>query len=108
VGPRPEVPRYVALYPPQLREKVLSVRPGITDPTSLEYRNEAELLASAADPQREYVEVILPRKLAGAARYVDEASLLTDLRVIARTLHILLADPIKRMHHSRIRGRGPG
>jgi lipopolysaccharide/colanic/teichoic acid biosynthesis glycosyltransferase len=110
VGPRPEVPRYVALYPPHLREKVLSVRPGITDPTSLEYRNEGELLARAPDPQREYVEVILPRKVAGAARYVDEASLLTDLRVIGRTLHILLADPIKRMHHSlcRISGRGSG
>jgi lipopolysaccharide/colanic/teichoic acid biosynthesis glycosyltransferase len=91
VGPRPEVPRYVALYPPDLRDKILSVRPGITDPASLEFRNESELLARAADPQREYVEVILPRKLASAARYVDEAAVLTDLRVIGRTLRVLMS-----------------
>src|SRR4051794_25699702 len=63
VGPRPEVPRYVAIYPPQLRDKVLSVRPGITDIASLQFRNESELLAKASDPEREYREVVLPAKL---------------------------------------------
>lgn len=89
VGPRPEVPHYVALYPAHLRDKLLSVRPGITDPVSLEFRNESELLARAADPQREYVQVILPRKLEHAARCVDEATLARDLQVICRTLAIL-------------------
>ena len=50
VGPRPEVPRYVALYPPELRAVVLSVRPGITDPASLLFRDEGEVLGRAADP----------------------------------------------------------
>ena len=61
VGPRPEVPRYVAHYPPELRERVLSVRPGITDPASLLFIDEAELLRRAADPEREYIEVIMPK-----------------------------------------------
>ena len=67
VGPRPEVPRYVALYPPALRDKVLSVRPGITDLASIEFRDESALLARAADPEREYVEVVMPAKLRSAA-----------------------------------------
>ena len=90
VGPRPEVPRYVALYPAGLREQVLAVRPGITDPASLAFRGEASQLAAAADPEREYVEVILPRKLALAADYAARANLWTDLRVVARSLAVLL------------------
>lgn len=89
VGPRPEVPRYVALYPAELRELVLSVRPGITDPASLQFRNESELLAAAADPEREYVEVVMPAKLALARRYVEQASLLGDIRLILATLAAL-------------------
>ena len=91
VGPRPEVPRYVATYPPALRDKVLSVRPGITDFASIEFRHESDLLARAADPEREYREVVLPAKLKLAAAYVDHASLGTDLRVIGRTLKALWA-----------------
>lgn len=90
VGPRPEVPRYVALYPAALRDQVLAVRPGITDPASLAFRGEASQLAAAADPEREYVEVILPRKLALAADYAARANLWTDLRVVARSLAVLL------------------
>ncbi|MEJ5998978.1 sugar transferase [Paucibacter soli] len=90
VGPRPEVPRYVALYPEELRRIVLSVRPGITDPASLQFRHESELLARAADPEREYVEVLMPQKLRLACAYVKTASLAQDLRVIARTLGALL------------------
>ena len=89
VGPRPEVPRYVALYPPALRERALAVRPGITDPASLAYIDEAALLARAADPEREYVEVILPAKLQHAADYADHATLATDVRVLWRTLRVL-------------------
>jgi lipopolysaccharide/colanic/teichoic acid biosynthesis glycosyltransferase len=86
VGPRPEVPRYVALYPAELRALVLSVRPGITDPASLSFRNESELLARAADPEREYVEVVMPMKLGLAADYVRNASLMGDIRLILATL----------------------
>jgi lipopolysaccharide/colanic/teichoic acid biosynthesis glycosyltransferase len=86
VGPRPEVPRYVAHYPPHLRERVLAVRPGITDPSSLAFLDEALRLARATDPEREYVESILPRKLELAADYADRATLWTDLGVLARTL----------------------
>ena len=90
VGPRPEVPRYVALYPPALRDKVLSVRPGVTDPASLAFRDESARLARAADPEREYVEVVMPAKLRLSARYVDEASFMGDLRLIAATLRALV------------------
>lgn len=89
VGPRPDVPRYVDQWPPALRERVLAVRPGITDPASLAFRDEATLLAQAADPEREYMDVILPRKLALAADYADHASLWTDLTVIGRSLGFL-------------------
>ncbi len=90
VGPRPEVPRYVAHYPAALRDVVLAVRPGITDPSSLDFLDEAILLAAAADPEREYIERILPIKLQRAADYARQATLGTDLRVVWRTLQRLL------------------
>jgi len=90
VGPRPEVPRYVAHYPPALRDKVLSVRPGITDPASLEFLDEASMLAAATDPERAYVESVLPAKLRLAAEYVDHASPARDLQVLCATLRTLL------------------
>jgi lipopolysaccharide/colanic/teichoic acid biosynthesis glycosyltransferase len=90
VGPRPEVPQWVARYPAQLRERVLAVRPGITDPSTLHYAGEAEQLARAADPEREYVEVILPHKLALAADYAERATLWSDLQVLAQTAALLL------------------
>jgi lipopolysaccharide/colanic/teichoic acid biosynthesis glycosyltransferase len=89
VGPRPEVPKYVALYPADLRERVLAVRPGITDPASLAHADESDELAQAADPERHYVEVVMPRKLQTAAAYAQNATLLTDLTVIAKTLWLL-------------------
>lgn len=89
VGPRPEVPKYVALYPNEMRELLLSVRPGITDLASLQYRDESAVLAAAADPERAYVEQVLPAKLALSSRYVREATLLGDLRLILATLSAL-------------------
>ena len=91
VGPRPEVPRYVAHYPPALRARVLAVRPGITDPASLAHINESALLAAAADPEREYIERILPAKLAMQAAYAESATLRSDLWVLGRTLRLLLS-----------------
>ena len=89
VGPRPEVPRYVALYPEDVREEVLSVRPGITDLASVRYFDEAHLLGAAADPEREYCEVVMPAKLALAQRYVRERSLWMDIQLMLRTIGVL-------------------
>ena len=90
VGPRPEVPRYVALYPADVRAEVLSVRPGITDLASVQYRSESTLLAQSANPERTYVDTILPAKLALCRQYVRERSLGLDLKIIGMTLGILL------------------
>jgi lipopolysaccharide/colanic/teichoic acid biosynthesis glycosyltransferase len=84
VGPRPEVPRYVALYNAEQRQ-VLSVRPGLTSLASLAYIDENEVLGRAADPERAYIEEVMPAKLALDLRYVRERSLGLDLRIIART-----------------------
>ena len=86
VGPRPEVPRYVAHYPPEVYQKVLSVRPGLTDLASLEYIDESALLAAATDPERVYLEQVMPRKLELAMRYIEERTFWLDLRIIALTL----------------------
>jgi hypothetical protein len=86
VGPRPEVPRYVDRYPPEVRATVLSVAPGITDWAAILYKDENDILGRAADPERAYVETILPVKLAYYQRYVRERSFWLDLRIILRTL----------------------
>jgi lipopolysaccharide/colanic/teichoic acid biosynthesis glycosyltransferase len=91
VGPRPEVPRYVAHYPPAWRERLLSVRPGITDFASVRYRDENELLARAENPEREYIDVVLPAKLRYALHYVENPSLASDLRVLSLTLRTVFA-----------------
>ena len=91
VGPRPEVPRYVEQYPPAWRERLLSVRPGITDFASVRYRDENELLALAENPEREYIDVVLPAKLQYALHYVDNRSMASDLRVLGLTLHTVFA-----------------
>jgi lipopolysaccharide/colanic/teichoic acid biosynthesis glycosyltransferase len=90
VGPRPELARYVERYPEALRARVLAVRPGLTDPASIAFLDEAERLARAADPEREYVEVLLPAKLQAAADYAERASLGSDLRILLGTLRRLL------------------
>jgi lipopolysaccharide/colanic/teichoic acid biosynthesis glycosyltransferase len=73
-----------------MRDIVLSVRPGLTDEASLEFLHENELLGRAADPERAYIEEVLPRKLALQARYVRSYSLARDLRIIVRTLAALV------------------
>jgi len=85
VGPRPEVQRYVELFRKDYQQ-ILSVRPGLTDLASLKYRNESALLAAAADPEREYVSVILPDKIRLAKEYISTASMLLDLKIIAWTV----------------------
>jgi lipopolysaccharide/colanic/teichoic acid biosynthesis glycosyltransferase len=86
VGPRPEVPKYVAHYPERSREIVLSVRPGITDSASIEFRQENEMLMHSQDPEKDYIEKILPIKLQHYERYVTQRSLALDIAVIFRTV----------------------
>ena len=85
VGPRPEVPRYVAMYTPAQRN-VLLVRPGITDYASVAYRDENELLAGADDPERIYIEEIRPAKLELNRQYLSQIGVLTDLKLIVSTV----------------------
>ena len=85
VGPRPEVPKYVALYTEEQRA-VLCVRPGLTSLASIAYINENEVLGRSADPERTYIEEVMPAKLALDLRYVREQSLRLDLRIIGGTL----------------------
>lgn len=85
VGPRPEVPKYVALYSMEQRA-VLSVRPGITGMASINYIDENEILARSVDPERAYVEQVMPAKLALDLKYVQERDLGLDLRIILSTV----------------------
>lgn len=89
VGPRPEVPRYVALYAEDVKSLVLSVRPGITDLASIRFRDENRILAEASDPESEYVTTILPVKLAYAKAYVQQRSFRGDLRILMETWRVL-------------------
>jgi lipopolysaccharide/colanic/teichoic acid biosynthesis glycosyltransferase len=88
VGPRPEVPKYVEMFREDYAE-VLRVRPGITDPASIKYRNEADILGRAADPEKEYVERVLPEKIRLGKEYVKNSSLWLDFITILRTLHVV-------------------
>lgn len=104
VGPRPEVPEFVAHYSEAERE-VLRYRPGLTDPASLAFRDEAALLGGAADPARWYREVLMPRKLALSLQYARRANPVTDLGVLAATAWAMLGvtrtpDPLPQMSHA--------
>ena len=88
VGPRPEVPRWTEVHPDRW-QRVLTVRPGLTDPASLEFRNEEELLANADDPEALYRDVILPRKLELSEGYLRTRTLGKDVLLILRTLGAL-------------------
>lgn len=85
VGPRPEIPQYVATYT-DLQRRVLDLRPGLTDPASLLYWNESDLLASSLDPARYYAEQLIPRKIALSLAYARNASLRRDILVLLATV----------------------
>ncbi len=89
VGPRPEVRKWVEAYPERWAT-VLTVRPGITDAASIEFRNEEEILAAAADPERTYRNVILPRKLELYEQYVSTRSFRGDVWILVRTVLAVL------------------
>jgi len=85
VGPRPEVEKYTKLYNEE-QKKVLSVRPGITDKASIKYRNESELLAKSEDPEKTYVDVIMPEKLNINLAYIENNSVGKDIEIIFETI----------------------
>jgi len=86
VGPRPEVQEFIDCYPSNVRDKVLSVRPGITDRASIEMVDENEILAQYADPRQAYIDHILPIKQRYYVAYVDNHGLVTDIKMIFATL----------------------
>lgn len=85
VGPRPEVRKYVDLYTEE-QMRVLSVRPGITSPASIKYRNENDILAREDDPEKYYIDVIMQDKLAIELDYIDHQSMITDIKLIFQTI----------------------
>lgn len=90
VGPRPEVPRYVALYPDNVRDLILSVPPGITDFASIEYKDESSVLGHAEDVEYTYITEVMPVKLGYYVRYVTERTIWLDLKLIFTTIGVLL------------------
>lgn len=91
VGPRPEVSRYVALYDEE-QKRVLALKPGITDPASIQYRNESEILAQCEDPEETYIQQIMPDKIRINLAYAQQATRRSDLQVILATLFGLPGD----------------
>lgn len=85
VGPRPEVPYYVAFYSDAQR-MVFTVKPGITDYASIEFAHENDLLLQASDPEQEYIHTIMPAKLAINLAYVANHNLVMDFRIIFKTI----------------------
>ena len=90
VGPRPEVRKYVEMYTAE-QKIVLTVKPGLTDYASIEYSKESELLGKAEDPEKTYIEEIMPAKLELNKKYMKEKSFLTDLKIIFKTIGKVLS-----------------
>jgi len=90
VGPRPEVPHYVAYYPEDVRALVQSVRPGITDLASIEFKDENEILGKSVNPDQTYITEILPIKLFYYVNYVKNRSFILDIYIIYRTINSIL------------------
>ncbi len=85
VGPRPEVRKYVDLYTKE-QKRVLSVRPGITDPASIKYRNENDILAQHSEPEKYYIEVVMQDKLRLNLQYIDSRTFFGDIKLIFQTI----------------------
>ena len=91
VGPRPEVRHYVNYWTPE-QMHVLDVRPGITDPASIKYRNENELLAQAEDPEKYYIEVIMQEKIKLYLEYAEKSSFWYDIKLIFQTFKVIITE----------------
>jgi len=90
VGPRPEVSKYIDYYSDDEKHDVLSVKPGITDNASIEFRDESELLTSSKDPEATYISEVLPRKIALYRKYVRERSFFGDVAIIFKTIFLII------------------
>ncbi len=86
VGPRPELANYVAQWPKDAQSRILSVRPGLTDPASIRWRHESDELAASGDPEYYYISIILPRKVEMYQTYVQGRTLGDDARILLHTL----------------------
>jgi lipopolysaccharide/colanic/teichoic acid biosynthesis glycosyltransferase len=102
VGPRPQVPKFVEEFDPAYRAIVLAVKPGITGPTQLRFRNEEEMLKGQPDRERFYIEHLLPVKCALDVEYVTRRSVRLDLRVLLTTGTILLSATVRRFARRNI------
>ena len=91
VGPRPEVRHYVDYWTPE-QMRVLDVRPGITDPASIKFRNENELMGQAENPEEYYIHVIMQEKIKLYLEYVANASFLYDLKLILQTFKVIVRE----------------
>jgi lipopolysaccharide/colanic/teichoic acid biosynthesis glycosyltransferase len=89
VGPRPEVPRYVEMFANEY-ERVLRIRPGITDYAAIRFRHEEKLLEQSPDPERMYIDEILPQKLRLYEEYLANCSFSTDVAILLRTVAVVL------------------
>ncbi|GAB2899203.1 hypothetical protein GCM10027278_19200 [Paralcaligenes ginsengisoli] len=96
VGPRPEVPKYVAHYPEDVRSLILSVRPGITDKASIEFKDENNLLNISDDPEKIYIEKILPIKVQHYVEYVRTQNIFNDISIILNTVSSVIFDRKKK------------
>jgi len=90
VGPRPEVLKYIDCYSDDEKYDVLSVKPGITDNASIEFRDESKLLASSDDPEAAYINEVLPKKIALYRKYVEERSFFGDVAIIFKTIFLVI------------------
>lgn len=90
VGPRPEVPEFMDCYPADIRSKVLSVRPGMTDRASIEMVDENDILSNYESPKQAYIDVILPYKQKFYINYVDNMSMFEDFKIILLTVKKIL------------------
>ena len=91
VGPRPEVKKYTDLYTKE-QQKVLQVRPGITDYASIKYRNENDMLSASDDPEKLYIEEIMPEKLNLNLKYINDNNVFKDIKIIFDTFHAIIKD----------------
>ena len=103
VGPRPEVPYYVARWPEEDRKVILSVKPGITDYATLLYNDEQAVLAKADDPKEAYMKKVMPHKLEMYMRYVEDQNFCLDLRLILATLRKMAGLNVKILNVLRFR-----
>ncbi|MGO8673107.1 MAG: sugar transferase [Capsulimonadaceae bacterium] len=96
VGPRPQVPQFVEHFDPELRDVVLGVRPGVTGPTAILFRNEEQLLANRPDRETYYIRTILPIKLEMDVEYVRTVSLRNDVRILLQTGQVLIDSAVRK------------